>query len=282
MIARAKAPVIGALFLVSLLILYKGYSYYRYTQTEPGFCNSCHLMEEAFKDWRLSSHSEIICQKCHQLGMVEANKMLLNFALKGKRPDRQDHGRKTPWKTCTQCHSSEAAQGSKTLRASYGHARHVYMQGLGCKVCHSGQIHNFPVPHDVCQGCHKDKVVHGMGTAGLYCLNCHNYGEERPKMVSPERCYSCHQSVPKKGVMAALRCYDCHYPHGKLRLEAKDCLGRCHSNEARVGKHGLHLKKATSDCLLCHRPHVWRVGKTLAKTLCTKCHSYKDPAEFIY
>lgn len=278
----AKSAIIFVLFVVSLLILIKGYNFYQYIKEDPAFCNTCHLMNEAYKDWRLSGHSGIICQSCHKLGLVEANRMLLAFALKGQKSPRQSHGRKNAWEDCIGCHTSEVAQGAKTLRASYGHARHVYMQSIQCKTCHKKSMHSFPVSNEVCQSCHKDKVVHGMGTSGLYCLNCHSFGEESPKMVTSERCFQCHKDMPRKGPMASLRCYDCHRPHERLKLTSQDCLGRCHSNEAKVGKHGLHLKKATSDCLFCHRPHVWMVGEKRGRKLCSRCHEYRNPVEFIY
>ncbi len=31
----------------------------------PGFCNSCHIMNEYYDSWKVSSHNEVSCLKCH-------------------------------------------------------------------------------------------------------------------------------------------------------------------------------------------------------------------------
>ncbi len=277
-----RTGIIILILIVSAIILVRGYRFYEYTKTDPRFCSTCHLMEEGFRQWRRSKHSHIICQKCHELTLLEENKLLLAFAFKGTWHVPQEHGSKKPWEACLGCHIQEAAQGAKTLRSSYGHARHVFMQEIKCNSCHRNTIHNFSADSQLCQNCHKDKLVHGMGMAGLYCLNCHSFAEERPKMVSVERCYNCHSDIPRKGVMARIECFQCHHPHGELKMKSKDCLGTCHGNETRVGKHGKHMKLTPLECIDCHLPHTWVVGRELAKTLCTKCHPYRDPMLFIY
>ncbi len=277
-----KGSILILLFLICVIGLIGGYKYYTFTKEDPSYCSICHMMEEGYRSWRVSPHSQIVCQKCHTLDVLEANKLLIAYVMRGNVPLKQNHGRKNPWDGCIACHTQEAAQGSVTLRSSYGHARHVFMQNLRCKQCHSGKTHSFEVDQKVCQKCHKDKLVHGMGMAGLYCLNCHNYGEASPMMVTEKRCFSCHTDVPRKGVMSRIKCYECHYPHGKLRMESNDCLRSCHGNETRVGQHGLHLKRTSLVCMDCHKPHKWRIGKADAVGLCDRCHPLRDPASFIY
>jgi trimethylamine-N-oxide reductase cytochrome c-type subunit TorC len=277
-----KPGILILILLISTILMVKGYQFYKYTKTEPAFCSTCHLMEEGFRDWRKSKHSHIICQRCHQLSLLEENKLLIAFTLKGSWKAPQEHGAIKPWQSCLDCHMQEAAQGSRTLRSSYGHARHVFMQDISCEACHIGNIHNFGADSRLCQKCHKDKLVHGMGMAGLYCLNCHNFAEPKDKMVTQQRCFRCHSNVPTEGVMARVKCFDCHRPHGRLKIESKDCLGTCHGNETRVGRHGKHLRLTPLECIDCHKPHTWIVDKKQAQTLCTRCHEYKDPMSFIY
>ena len=179
-------------------------------------------------------------------------------------------------------HRYDVAQGSITRKNSYGHARHVFMQGISCEKCHNGKLHEFNVAMSACLSCHKDKIVHGMGMKKLECLNCHSYSESSPKMVTPKRCLHCHKDVPEDSPMSGLSCFDCHKPHGKLKMESKDCLGTCHGNESRVGQHGLHMTRAGMKCLDCHRPHNWMIGKKQAKGLCDRCHELRSPARFIY
>lgn len=259
-----------------------GYRNYRHTRDDPEFCISCHMMQEALKTWQMSKHRDFTCQKCHVMSLLEQNRMLIAFVVKGIKRTHQTHGRISPWNACKECHLSEVAQGSVTLSNSYGHARHVFMQQINCSRCHTGNLHAFTPNEQACPGCHADKVIHGMGMEGLSCLKCHSFGEKTPRMISSERCLRCHKNIPSKGPMSSLKCFDCHYPHSKIKLSSQDCLKTCHGNEARVGQHNIHMKKTRLNCLDCHKAHTWSIGRKEAKNLCNRCHPIKDPETFIY
>lgn len=275
-----------AIVLLSLLLTViggvAGFKYYKHTQEDPEFCVSCHLMQEAFKTWQMSKHRDFQCQICHSMNLLEQNRLLVSFVVKGTKSIKQKHGRVKPWDKCRGCHFSIAAQGSLTQSKSYGHAKHVFMQNINCSKCHTEEFHSFKPNERACAECHKDRMIHGLGMEGLTCLNCHSYMEKEPKMISNDRCLRCHRSMPLKGIMAALNCFDCHKPHGQIKLASNDCFKNCHGDEARVGQHNLHMTKAKMDCLDCHKAHKWSVGKTEAVKLCTSCHKLKDPAKFIY
>ena len=32
---------------------------------QPGFCNSCHIMNDYYDSWKTSTHSEVNCLACH-------------------------------------------------------------------------------------------------------------------------------------------------------------------------------------------------------------------------
>ncbi len=277
-----KEVTLILLFIIAGVLFFLGFRYYRYTKVDPQFCTVCHMMEEGFKTWRVSVHNGIECQRCHELSVFESNKLLFAFVAKGTQHVDQSHGRRNTWKACLSCHTEEASQGSVTLRKSFGHARHVFMQNISCNRCHIYGRHNFEPETRLCQNCHADKLVHGMGMAGLNCLNCHVFGDRSPKFVSQKRCFKCHKRLRMSEIMAKIRCFDCHKPHERLKMESSDCLGTCHLNETRVGQHGLHIKKLKLDCLYCHKPHTWRVGKKQARLLCTKCHEYRSPEAFIF
>ncbi|RMG05404.1 MAG: hypothetical protein D6726_01350 [Nitrospirae bacterium] len=277
-----RSAVLTLVLLLCVAGFVSGYKYYRFIEEDPDYCSSCHLMEEGYRSWRLSKHSQIVCQRCHAMSVFEGNRILIAYVSGAEGAPRQEHGREQPWRACLNCHTQEASQGSVTLRKSYGHARHVFMENITCNTCHTGNDHAFGVDQQRCQKCHKDKLVHGMGMAGTYCLNCHSYGEKAPGMTRSERCLECHVKIPRAGVMASLRCYECHHPHEKLKMTEQDCLSACHGNEAKVGQHGLHAQKTGLTCLDCHKPHTWRVGEKEAKGLCDRCHPYRPPARFIY
>jgi nitrate/TMAO reductase-like tetraheme cytochrome c subunit len=281
-IEENQKAIVLLLLLVTVIGGIVGYRYYRYTKEDPQFCSSCHLMQEAYKTWRKSPHRDFTCQRCHVMSILEQNRMLVAYVVRGTKSTRQKHGRISPWNACRECHLSDVAQGSVTLKKSYGHARHVFMENISCSKCHTGTSHTFAPNEQACSGCHKDKVIHGLGMEGLSCLKCHSYGEPAPKMISNDRCLSCHKDYPKDGPMATLRCFDCHHPHGQLKPTSQDCLKNCHGNEARVGQHNLHMVRADLECLDCHKAHTWFIGIKQAKDLCNRCHELKDPATFIY
>jgi len=272
------------LLLLTLMGAIVGYRNYKYSRDDPEFCTSCHMMQEAFKTWQMSRHRDFPCQRCHAMSLLEQNRMLVTYVIKGTSPSpiKQTHGRISPWNACRDCHLSDVAQGSVTLSSSYGHARHVFMHQIGCSRCHTGNLHKFTPNEQACSTCHKDKIIHGMGMEGLSCLKCHSYSEKTPKMISNDRCMKCHKNIPTKGIMSSLKCFDCHHPHGKIKPSSQDCLKTCHGNEAQVGQHNLHMKKAKLECLDCHKAHTWSIGRTEAKNLCNRCHKLKDPATFIY
>ncbi len=282
-IEENQKAIVLLLLMLTVMGGIVGFRYYKYTKEDPEFCKKCHMMQEAFRTWQQSKHRDFPCQRCHRISMLEQNKMLISYVVKGAgTTTKQTHGRISPWNACKDCHLSDVSQGSVTLSNSYGHARHVFMQHIGCSNCHTGSSHTFAPNEQACSGCHKDKVIHGMGMAGLSCLKCHSYSEKAPKMININRCLTCHKDIPSKGPMSSLKCFDCHQPHGKIRPSSQDCLKTCHGSETRVGQHNLHLTKAKLECLDCHKAHTWVIGKKEAQKLCHRCHALKDPATFIY
>jgi hypothetical protein len=170
----SKSGIMLFALLVSVVILVTGYRYYAYMNEDPGFCLICHMTEEGYRSWERSEHHLIACQECHTLSLLEGNKLLLSYYVAGNTDVESTHGRERPWEACPDCHGREAAQGSLTFRESFGHARHVFMRDIACKQCHAHREHLFRPESENCRSCHADKLVHGMGTAGLYCLNCHS------------------------------------------------------------------------------------------------------------
>ncbi|MBI4684622.1 MAG: hypothetical protein HY755_05445 [Nitrospirae bacterium] len=279
-----KGFILAAVVIIAVLGAVVGYRYYRYTQDEPHYCSSCHLMKEAFVEWEKGKHRDIVCQTCHYLNILEQNQLLITYVVKGDNKQiSQTHGREKPWKECKKCHIDEASQGSLTLRKSYGHAKHVFMERIGCDKCHTRNMHNFKPNEDACETCHSDKGVHGVAFClkVVSCLKCHSFSENTPAMIPKGRCIKCHSNVPSKGSMSSLLCHQCHKPHGKAGYTSDTCISECHRNEATVGQHDLHMGKGLK-CLDCHKPHSWVVGQQMAKTLCIRCHSFKDPRLFIY
>ena len=259
---RDKTVLISLLLVISVLGIVLAVRYYNYIQKNPEFCNSCHLMEEAYTAWKLSGHRNIVCQECHQLGMIEQNRLLVKFIFTTDRKTPEPHGNETPWKACTRCHWDEAAQGSVSVNKSTGHARHVFTEKLTCKDCHSRKVHAFRPDRDACLRCHKDWKIHGVGMEDISCLRCHAFSPKKQEAFIPdrERCLSCHRkssktSFPDKVPMARLNCYECHKPHARIKPTDEDCY-RCHTREV-LEAHNPAAHRGNRSCKTCHIPHRW-------------------------
>jgi len=170
-----KGVVLVAFIIVGFLSAIVGYRYYSYAQDDPRFCASCHPMQDAFNQWQRGKHRDVACQECHQLSMIEKDRLLLAYVFKGNQPLAQTHGREKPWETCRDCHLENISENQAEMRKSYGHARHVFMLKLKCKVCHGTiALHNFSADEAACRNCHKDKGMHPP-VMKASCLKCHPF-----------------------------------------------------------------------------------------------------------
>lgn len=258
---RDKVIIVSLMLVISVLGIVLAIRYYQYIQKNPEFCNSCHLMEDAYKAWKLSGHRNMVCQDCHRLGLVEQNRLLVKFVFTTDRKTPEPHGNETPWKTCTTCHWDSAAQGSLTVNKSTGHARHVFMEKIACQGCHQRTVHSFRPDKDACLRCHKDWKIHGVGMEEISCLRCHAFSPRQPEPLIPDRklCLSCHRkssqiTFPERAPMSRLNCYECHRPHARIKPNDADCL-RCHTRGV-LDEHAVHASE--KPCTACHHPHTWK------------------------
>jgi len=257
---RDKTILIAMLLVISVLGIVLAVRYYEYIQRNPKFCNSCHLMEEAYTAWKLSGHSNIVCQECHQLGLLEQNRLLITFVFTTERKAPEPHGAETPWKTCTACHWDQAAQGSVTVNKSIGHARHIFSGKLDCRACHSRTVHAFRPDEHACERCHEGWGLHGV-RAEVTCLTCHPFSGKKQEEFIPQRanCLACHKkssgtSFPADAPMARLTCYECHIPHDNCARPTQDACLRCHTRAVLERK---PIHRSGKKCVRCHVPHRW-------------------------
>jgi predicted CXXCH cytochrome family protein len=264
---------------------------YDFTENNPEFCKSCHLMDKAFAAWKVSVHNGINCHDCHQASIVEKNKMLMRTMLTNPKKISKRYGHfLVKSEICEKCHLTKDA--ALSINRSYGHARHVFMAQLECTQCHGTKLHKFVPEERFCINCHMDKRVHGVGMEGMACLGCHTYGSQQADLKpSRERCLAWHAKIaqspgvkstnfwPLEGPMA-FRCMKCHDPHSKdIKPTSSDCI-KCHNSIVELGKHGIHLEVTGGDCITCHKPHVWKVTRKTAKQLCQSCHEQKSLEKF--
>ncbi len=309
----------AAILVVALLFVagsaFVGYSMFDYTQNNPRFCVSCHLMSDAYTAWEGSVHKGINCHDCHHLSVAEMNALMYSFVV--HRPDEMPdrHGKViVPWKYCVSCHweEDERYADAPMINDSKIHAKHYFTEQVECSKCHGYKAHMFVPEERFCLQCHDGVEVHGEGMEDLACLNCHS---DASADLRPDRskCLYCHGSdadreallassgertdvshfAPPKALIAKATkinvpedapmqfdCYTCHKPHEQVRTDFGTCKS-CHSKQEQVGKHSLHIEGMGMECVQCHEPHVWTITEKQARKSCVMCHEYKAPASFI-
>ena len=310
----AAKAVIAILILVSIIgASLTAYSTYNFTQNDPSFCNSCHIMNESFDAWKQSEHADINCHECHHLSIVELNALMVSAFIKRTEEVPVRYGKViVPWKYCVSCHweDNEKYPEVTKINNSRLHAKHYFMEKIECSKCHGYRLHKFNLEERFCINCHKSKVVHGKGMGGLACLNCHT-DRTTDMMPGPNKCLFCHgdSSVRERLILdgtidvkyfqpsealineatkierlanAPMQffCYECHHPHEQVRPDYGTCIS-CHPRIVDLGKHKLHIQSVGLDCIECHKPHVWRVTNKEAKKLCAECHDYIAPSAFM-
>ena len=62
-IEENQKAIVFLLLLLTIMGGIVGFRYYHYTREDPQFCTNCHMMQEAFKTWRLSKHRDFPCQR---------------------------------------------------------------------------------------------------------------------------------------------------------------------------------------------------------------------------
>jgi len=311
-----KGKIIILILLTAIIFIgiFAALTFYDFTQNNPTFCTSCHIMQEAYDAFKRSEHAALNCHDCHHLTIFEQNQLLITFALQRTSVVAERHGKLiVPLAQCLSCHwqvNDKYPSALNISRSAY-HAKHVFQEKIECSKCHGYRMHQFSVEGRYCLKCHEGKVIHGRGMEQLSCLNCHT---DRTKDLRPDRekCLYCHGSdtvrkeleasgtidikhflpspalvkkavkidVPSGAPMQFL-CSVCHQPHDKSRPDWKDCLTRCHNVVLNVGKHELHTNSVGMKCIECHRPHSWKVSEEQAKKDCVRCHEYRGPLTFL-
>src|SRR5437764_8652077 len=75
---------------------------FHYVRTNPKFCVSCHLMEDAADKWRHSAHKDVSCQTCHRADIFE--EMKLGYGSYIERKQEVGPHAKVPKTVCMECH----------------------------------------------------------------------------------------------------------------------------------------------------------------------------------
>ncbi|MFH1717304.1 MAG: cytochrome c3 family protein [Planctomycetota bacterium] len=259
---------------------------------QPGFCNSCHIMNTYYDSWRVSEHAHVNCLDCHlQPGFAGYAKGKINGLAQavdcavGRIGTKPNATVKDASCLRSECHSTEELV-SKNI--DYGdikftHQKHIdkVVDGIriSCGTCHShfeGERH-FSVNTEVCFTCHFLKSNEsGSRVAKTSCQDCHgvpdkvierglvtiNHAEFVAYKASCED--SCHKKeVEKPAQVTDGACLNCH------SFSTDE-----HANSEEL--HEAHSKGEKVECFACHGRTSH--GKTQASSVavmmdCKNCHS---------
>ena len=270
------------LLLALIVIAIPSYFIYDYTQHNPKFCTTCHLMNEAYGTWEDSSMHDLDCHECHVADMATNIDHLIKVITED--PQVVEKQAEIENELCEKCHISEDPQWLQVINTD-GHKVHFYgeVKHADCIDCHGMELHVFRPPEEGCIECHGESSAHASESMGATCVTCHDFLAEGDGFIPEERadCVTCHQGnaeiITSMTTEAHLdsSCMSCHNPH---ETEAKDC-DTCHNVND-----GLHDVEMHSVCKSCHVPHVdadiretceschMDTKEHYAPTDCTSCH----------
>ena len=265
---------------------------------QPGFCNSCHIMNTYYDSWKTSSHSEVNCLDCHfepgivghVKGKIDGGAQAVAFIVGrvGTKPSATvlDSSCLRP-----DCHSigKLVSKPSDYNSAKFTHKGHVSTEvdgiKISCGTCHSrfeGEEH-FSVNNNACYTCHF--LVGGRGDARAVeteCRDCHEVPKQiirrglvevnHAEFVSYEASCddSCHRKQIKKvSLVDEAVCLNCHSYRKETQMSSAEL-------------HKLHSEGDKVECFACHGEvaHVARKDVTVTGMIdCRDCHSNTHEAQ---
>jgi len=265
---------------------------------QPGFCNSCHIMNDHYASWKSSKHSNINCLDCHlQPGFTGYIKGKINGLAQAVDCMVGRVGTK-PSATVTdtsclrpECHSTEklASMNIDFAGIKFTHNKHIDKDVKGIKIscgtCHShfeGNEH-FSVNTNACFTCHFLKINEADGgVVQTGCTDCH----EVPNKVIKRGLVTINHA---EFVSYKASCEDsCHKQeiHKMSQVDNNVCLN-CHSfSKAQqtdiVVLHEDHTHHEKVECFACHG-QVLHGKKEVASISvmmdCRNCHSDTHQAQ---
>jgi len=257
---RLKHVLLGLAGVLGLALIFGGYHFYHYVETNPRFCASCHIMEKAWTTWQAGPHKALNCKSCHQQTVQDRVRIVWRWATKNVE-NVSSHTRLNR-SVCEGCHLNEKSQW-KQVSQTAGHDIHVSRANLECLSCHLPSLHATKPKVEDCVKCHAAASTNIGQMSGFHCTACHQFLVPKAASLEPKRelCLGCHAGMAVKGetfpsnAPMQFDCAACHKPHSQPILQFNDCLG-CHAQIAEDQRH--FERKALTNCVNCHRPHSWK------------------------
>lgn len=208
---------------------------------QPGFCNSCHIMNPYYESWKASSHSHVNCLDCHL------------------RPGLMGH---------IEGKINGLAQAVDCIVGRYGTKPNATVLDASClrSECHQvDALSSKPLKFGRAKFSHEKHIGHEVGGIKISCGTCHSHfeGEEHFK-VNRDVCFTCHFVKSSES---------------EAKLVQTDCLV-CHDPPDKVIKRGLvtvnHKEFASYDTSCeqsCHKGQVEKISN-VDESVCLNCHNF--------
>ncbi len=255
------------IFAALIVVAIPSYFVYDYTQHNPKFCTTCHLMNEAYEAWDASAMHDLDCHKCHETDMMESLGHVREVIF--EKPQEVTKITEVDNKLCENCHASEDPQWLQVVNTA-GHKVHFFEsnEAPDCIDCHGIQLHVFEPPEETCDACHGEEFDQPCVDMRVHCVVCHEFTVTGDDLI-PARsdCLDCHEAQDTMGVSfptdahSDTPCMNCHNPHD--REQHSECT-TCHP----VPSKGLHEETAHVNCISCHTPH----SDEPMRDNCLSCH----------
>ncbi|MEZ5338090.1 MAG: NapC/NirT family cytochrome c [bacterium] len=284
-----KRWVVTTLAII-VIVLGGGFGSLQYTN-QPGFCQSCHIMDPFYQSWKASAHSNVACVDCHyapgEKYKISAKMKALNqvvLYVTGTY-DTKFYAHINDASCMTSgCHGTNTP--GKTMyngKVRFDHATHYGKSARGmelrCTSCHSNNIGDQHIAADTttCYLCHfKDRISGSSPVPQQFCLDCHDAPAEDIEIG--EQTFNHASYVEQK-----VDCQRCHIDaiEGNGDVDSNACL-QCHSRtelptltSERNELHRIHVTDHKVDCYQCHSEikHGAHVAETQVKFSCEQCHS---------
>ncbi|UCC97825.1 MAG: NapC/NirT family cytochrome c [Phycisphaerales bacterium] len=259
---------------------------------QPGFCNSCHIMNPYYANWKTSGHSHVNCLDCH---------LQPGFAgyIKGK--------------------INGLAQAVDCAVGRIGTKPSATVKDASClrSECHStGEIASKKIDYNGVKFTHEKHMVEAIDGIRISCGTCHSHFEgDEHFSVNNEVCFTCHflRGIETEGNLVRTNCTACHdvpdtpikrglvtINHAEFISYKASCEESCHKNEIQMTSkvdgrvclnchsfskdqhasgtelHEAHTAKEKVECFACHGqvPHGQTAVASLAVMMdCRNCHS---------
>ena len=254
-----------------VLLMIPSYFIYDYTQHNPKFCISCHLMNDAYDTWDVSAMHDLDCHKCHESDIATSMDHLREVIF--EKPQAVTKKTEIDNELCENCHASDDPQWLQVADTP-GHKVHFFdnTDAPDCIDCHGLQLHVFEPPEETCATCHEEGLDEPCLDMQVHCLACHNFIVAEDDLIpARDDCIVCHEAQDTMGVTfpsdahSDSACLDCHNPHDME--QGSECT-TCHP----VPSTGLHEEAAHENCETCHTPH----SEEPMRDSCLSCHLDKE------